>query len=346
MHFFVKCGIIDIVRTQNIEGECIFIIKSKVKNLTKEILKLLIILLVFICIAIIIFVVKYKKLYKVTISGEEIGYIENIEKFKNSIDTKMYNEEEKKFMAFYTIDNEPEYKLVYVDKNTKTNEDDILNKIKENSTITYLAYEIILNDEPKSYVSTIEEAEEIVEEMKKEINDKEIEMSLSIVEKYTEDLSSLEISNKEKVEEEINEEIEKAVIIKGSTVNGVVLATNPVKGTYISSRYGDTADRSSGHKGLDIAAPNGTTIVACGDGTVKFAGWYYGYGYLVRIDHGNGVETYYGHCSKLYVSAGDNVSAGDKIAAVGATGEATGPHLHLEVRVNGSTVNPQNYIYK
>lgn len=346
MHFFIKCGIINFVRTKNIEGECIFITKSKVKNLTKESLKLLIILLAFIGMVLIIFVVKYKKLYKVTISGEQIGYIENLEEFKNSIDKQMYNDEEKKFMAFYTIDIEPEYKSVYVDKNIETNEEDILNKIKANSTITYLAYEITLNGEAKSYVSTIEEAEEIVEEMKREINDEELEMSLGIVKKYTEDLDSFEISDKEKVEEEINEEIEKAVVIKGSTVNGVVLATNPVKGTYISSRYGDRVDRSSGHKGLDIAAPTGTTIVACGDGTVKFAGWYYGYGYLVIIDHGNGVETYYGHCSKLYVSAGDEVSAGDKIAAVGATGEATGSHLHLEVRVNGATVNPQNYLYK
>lgn len=322
------------------------ILKSKVKNLTKEILKLFIILLVFIGILGIIFAVKYKKLYKVTISGEEIGYIENIENFKNSIDTKMYNDEERKFMAFYTIDIEPEYKLVYVNKNIQTNEEEIINKIKENTTVTYLAYQITLNDEEKAYVSTIEEAEQIVEEMKKEIDDEELEMSLGIITKYTEDLASLDILNKEEVEEEINSEIERAIEIKGSTINGVVLATTPVKGTYISSRYGETVDRSSGHKGLDIAAPTGTTIVACGDGTVKYAGWYYGYGYLVRIDHGNGVETYYGHCSKLYVSTGDKVSAGDKIAAVGATGEATGSHLHLEVRVNGTNVNPQKYLYK
>ena len=344
LHFFVKYGIINIVRTKK-EGECIFIIASKVKNLTKEILKILVLILTFICITVIIFLVKYKKIYKVTISGEEVGYIENIEEFKNTIDIKMYSEEEKKFMAFYTIDIETEYETVYVDKNIETNEEEILSKIKENSTITYLAYEITLDGEEKAYVSTIEEAEEIVEEMKKEINDEELEISLGITKKYTTDLASLEMSEKEKVEESINEEIEKAIVIKCSTVNGVVLATTPVKGTYISSRYGDSVDRSSGHKGLDIAAPTGTTIVACGDGTVKFAGWYYGYGYLVRIDHGNGVETYYGHCSKLYVSTGDKVSAGDKIAAVGATGEATGPHLHLEVRVNGVTVNPQNYLY-
>lgn len=322
------------------------IFRIKVKNITKDFLKLIRIFAIFIFIICIIFLFKYKKLYKVIISGEEIGYIEDIKKFKSSIDTQMYSEEEKKFMGFYTINIEPEYKLVFANKNIETDEEKILNKIKENSTITYLAYEITLDGKEKAYVSTIEEAEEIVEELKQEINDKNLEMNLEIVKKYTEDLESLEISHKEEIEEEINEDIEKALEIKGSTINGILLATNPVKGTYISSRYGDTDGRSSGHKGLDIAAPSGTTIVACGDGTVKFAGWYYGYGNLVRIDHGNGVETYYGHCSKLYVSTGDKVSAGEKIAAVGSTGDSTGPHLHLEIRVNGTVVNPQKYLYK
>ena len=63
------------------------------------------------------------------------------------------------------------------------------------------------------------------------------------------------------------------------------------------------------------------------------------------IDHGNGVETYYGHCSRLYVSVGQTVSAGDKIAAVGTTGNSTGNHLHFEIRKDGNQVNPQNYLY-
>ena len=68
-------------------------------------------------------------------------------------------------------------------------------------------------------------------------------------------------------------------------------------------------------------------------------------GIVTQINHGNGVETYYGHCSKLYVKAGKQVKQGDVIAAVGNTGNSTGPHLHLEVRVNGVAYNPQNYLY-
>ena len=71
-----------------------------------------------------------------------------------------------------------------------------------------------------------------------------------------------------------------------------------------------------------------------------------GYGNLVKISHGNGVETYYGHCSKLYVKVGQTVKAGDTIAAVGSTGNSTGNHLHFEIRLNDKQVNPQNYLYK
>ena len=71
-----------------------------------------------------------------------------------------------------------------------------------------------------------------------------------------------------------------------------------------------------------------------------------GYGNLIIIDHENGIQTNYGHCSKLYASVGDEVDAGDTIAAVGSTGNSTGNHLHFEIRKNGSQINPQKYVYK
>ena len=70
------------------------------------------------------------------------------------------------------------------------------------------------------------------------------------------------------------------------------------------------------------------------------------YGNLVKIDHGNNVETWYAHCSKIYVKVGQKVKAGDKIAAVGSTGNSTGSHLHLEIRIKGIAINPQKYLYK
>ena len=98
------------------------------------------------------------------------------------------------------------------------------------------------------------------------------------------------------------------------------------------------------HKGLDIAAPRGTSIYAPGAGTVIFAGRKHGYGNVVIIDHGYGYTTLYGHCSKLLVDEGAQVSRGDVIALVGSTGRSTGPHLHYEVRLNGVHLNPQRFL--
>ena len=80
-------------------------------------------------------------------------------------------------------------------------------------------------------------------------------------------------------------------------------------------------------------------------GTVISAKYEGSYGNLVKIDHGNGVETWYAHTSKMYIKAGQKVESGDVIAAVGSTGNSTGPHLHLEIRINGEHVNPQKYLY-
>jgi murein DD-endopeptidase MepM/ murein hydrolase activator NlpD len=113
-------------------------------------------------------------------------------------------------------------------------------------------------------------------------------------------------------------------------------------GGHISSMFGS---RSGGyHKGLDIAAPMGSPVYAADSGTVSYAGWYYGYGKLVIIDHGNGYQTYYGHNGSLSVSVGQSVARGQKISAVGMTGQTTGPHCHFEVRLNGVARNPMIYL--
>jgi murein DD-endopeptidase MepM/ murein hydrolase activator NlpD len=98
------------------------------------------------------------------------------------------------------------------------------------------------------------------------------------------------------------------------------------------------------HEGIDIGVGYGTPIVAAASGTVIYAGWMGGYGNLVIVDHGGGIATAYGHNSSILVGYGSSVSQGQTIALSGSTGNSTGPHVHFEVRVNGSPVDPLGYL--
>ncbi len=118
----------------------------------------------------------------------------------------------------------------------------------------------------------------------------------------------------------------------------------PVRGT-LSSPFGPRIHPIYGvpsfHTGIDLAVSEGTPVLAARAGTVTFSGWEDGFGLLVVIDHGDGYETYYGHLSKLLVTAGQRVSVGETVALSGTTGISTGPHLHFEVRYYGSPVDPR-----
>ena len=119
----------------------------------------------------------------------------------------------------------------------------------------------------------------------------------------------------------------------------------------ITSPFGYRTDPLTGevsyHTGTDIAAPNGTPILAAADGTVVTANgvdnWGGSYGYYVKLDHGNGLQTLYAHCSSICVTTGQQVQAGQVIGYVGHTGRATGSHLHLEVHTNGSRIDAMQY---
>ncbi|MGI9604244.1 MAG: M23 family metallopeptidase, partial [Acidimicrobiales bacterium] len=113
-------------------------------------------------------------------------------------------------------------------------------------------------------------------------------------------------------------------------------------GGVVTSRFGPRWGRM--HQGIDIAAPSGTPVYAAAGGTVIQAGFNGGYGNAVVIDHGGGLSTVYAHHSSLTVSAGQSVGAGTQVGLMGSTGNSTGPHVHFEVRINGTPYDPLAYL--
>ncbi len=330
-----------------------FIINKKLKYYTKEILKYFNITIIAFGLIIAIILIKYKPIYKVVISGKEVGYINQKNNFTENIKKAIVEGETKNIDS---IDfEEPKYELKLVNKTLKTNENEIASTIIQNAIITYKYYEIAYNNETIDSVNTQEEAEEVVNTIKQENENKDL--NLIITEKYADNLSNTttcEIETaKADITAKVSEELEKEQKLQEEqeklnnmpNINGIRLACIPINGT-ITSRYGVSSRiRKSTHTGLDIAAQTGTKIQVVADGTVTNASYSGSYGNLVKVDHGNGVETWYAHTSKMYVKVGQKVSAGDVIALVGTTGNSTGPHLHLEIRINGNHINPQNYLY-
>jgi len=139
-----------------------------------------------------------------------------------------------------------------------------------------------------------------------------------------------------------------SVLIDNQLQAAVTPAGWPVKGGWMSSGFGPRNDPFTGHRaihrGVDIASPMGSSIMAMGDGVVTWAGPRNGYGNMVEINHGQGLSTRYGHASAVTVKVGDVVSRGDVIAKVGSTGRSTGPHLHFEVLRANHQVDPIGYL--
>ena len=318
-------------------------------------MKLTILIAVSIFLIICAVALFFKPIYAVTINGEAVGYSKDKSKLQARINQYMENGDgEQSNIAFVQVDHMPEYKMCLLKRNIVTNDDEIYEKIKQSGVVYYKYYAIMEGEEEKAYLSDFTQAEQIVTKLK-EKDSNNID-KITILEMY--DIELKEFADVEATVAALYQQ--KIVPVKKVVTTGKVnTSTNisykkpalnlnlirPMSGT-ITSRFGAVSSRRvSKHTGLDIAASTGTKIKACAGGTVTFSGYKGSYGYMVVINHGNGVETYYGHCSKLYVKAGQQVKQGDVIAAVGNTGNSTGPHLHLEIRLNGVAYNPQNYLY-
>ena len=152
--------------------------------------------------------------------------------------------------------------------------------------------------------------------------------------------------SREILKEEIVMEAVPKIVERGTRIPPTYI--KPVSGGRQSSGFGrrnaPTAGASSYHRGIDWAVPTGTAVFASSGGTVSRAGWGSGYGYVVYIDHEDGRQTRYAHLSRVLVEVGETVEQGERIALSGNTGVSTGPHLHFEILINGTQVNPLNYL--
>lgn len=236
----------------------------------------------------------------------------------------------------------------------------------------YSIQEIIKSD--TELLIQIQQEKNDVENVKKDLDEKKASLKLkkakkeqlavitqnnkTLKEQSVANLSQEEIELQQKIEEYKAEEARIEELIKKATneyeytgdYTGGVMAWPVAKsGTYITSGYGIREHPIQGvikqHTGIDIGnAGFGAPIIAAADGIVTMAGWYGGYGNCVIINHGSGISTLYGHGQTILTEVGKEVKKGDLIMEVGSTGNSTGPHLHFEVRVNGSCVDPMPYL--
>lgn len=315
-------------------------------------------LLLFIGIAIISFLifVVYKPMYSVTLNDEFLGYTSDKSELQSKISEYMKSGDNQT-VAFVEIDTLPEYKMCLLKKGLTANDEEILSTVVSTGTPYYKYYAILENGVEKCYVSTYEESEGIINGLKeKNSSNKD---AVSYVVKYDTQLS--EFTNTETAVASLY--IEPVNIKKPTTTTtgrntvtyknsslGLAAIQQPVSGR-ITSRFGvQSRIRSSAHTGLDIATATGTPFLPITSGTVTYAGWKGSYGNCVIVNHGKNdkgqtIETYYAHCVRLNANVGQKVDENTVIGYVGSTGNSTGPHLHLEIRINGKAVNPQNYLY-
>jgi len=326
-----------------------------VKYYTKEITKTLQIIIFILIIIFTILCIKYKPAYKVTISGETLGFVTEKQAIQANINN--YINDKTNNIAFREIEEMPEYEFKFINRNKETKEREVLLAVEDSAVTTYRTYAVTVDGEEFAKVGSQNEAETIIEEVESNLSE-EMELNLGIIEVFETDYN---INSEEEAKDILNEVKLAKVRVKEAEKKAKSVATTtrvgatgnifgmplsiPVSGV-VSSRFGSRdSSRASTHTGVDIRAGVGTGIRPVAPGTVTTSEYRGGYGNLIIVDHGNGVESYYAHCNDMYVTVGQYVDTNTTIGAVGSTGNSTGSHLHLEIRINGAPVNPQNYLY-
>lgn len=297
----------------------------------------------------------YKPVVKAYINGEAIGYFASEQQFDevyNQLVTEKQNIDPN--VKTY-LESEPTFETSYV-KNSLLAEQNVYTNLRAKIKTEYTIYNVAVDGENKMTFSSKDEAEKYSENLKKEVSKLNVAINQEKVAELGE-MTSIERADailKDIVDRNKPVEVPKATVTKKKiytyTYNVPTIGATSVAATgsgvwpSVNRRVNCHWMGYAGHTGTDIGGAIGTAIYAYRSGTVTFSGWGNGYGKYVVINHGDGMQTYYAHCSELLVSAGQTVSEGQMIAKIGMTGYTTGPHLHFEIRINGVPVNAYPYI--
>ena len=304
--------------------------------------------------------IKYKFVYAVNVNKEDVGYVSS----KIALEKKLNNyikDGEGENVGYVISNSNVEYKLLLVDKNIKTSDEKVFSLLKNNCDIYYKVYAILVDGEQHGLVDSIESAQKIVDDVNEKQSDYKQQSKIEIEEQFLQEyelLEDLEVAVNDiyspiKKANDAIKEIRSAPANVKTVSNETLMALKenlrtldfnvPLENPIITSRFGW---RSSGyHYGIDLAAPMGADITAAEGGVVTYADWCGNYGYLIKVQHTGGYETYYAHCSKILVDVGDEIQKDDLIGLVGSTGRSSGPHVHMEIRLDGTPLNPEVFLY-
>lgn len=300
----------------------------------------------------------YKPAVKVYIGDNFVGYFSNRQQFDEVYNTLVAEKQQVDSNVKVYLESDPTFESSYI-RESLFDTQNVYTNLRADIKTEYTIYEVAVNDENKMTFNTADDANKYSDELKNKVSSINVEVKTEKVANIDNE-TSYDVANN--IMQDIVDRNQPVELPKATKAKKKVNNTNSYKSTkatvvskdeggvwpttsrYVSSRFGWRPEFGDFHTGTDIAGKSGDPIYAYKSGTVVFAGTISSYGRIIKIDHGNGMQTWYAHCSSLLVSVGDTVSEGQNIALMGRTGWATGNHLHFEVRLNGVPVDSYNYI--
>lgn len=320
---------------------------------------IVIILAVIITTVVVIQFIYYRKpyAYEVYVNGKHLAYIKNKQEFYNAR-MDIENELKKRFEKVFFSDDIKFKNLLWVSPN-ELSDGSILRKSIINNSNTKVSAVLMKSDGKEvAFLASESEMKKVLDNIKNIYKQKEKnedfklknhityikeDVSLDKLKSVDDVVKIISINNKSPLisftkENEVTK-VENTSLSRAASTSSIMYI--PSRGS-ITSAFGVRWGKM--HNGVDIGSPMGDPIYAAMNGKIYYAGWEQGYGNVIKIDHGSGMETIYGHCSSINVSKGQIVKRGEKIGEVGSTGNSTGPHVHFEVRVDGVPQSPLKYL--